>query len=153
MLNNNVKSIERLTGFEVKIIALVTMFISHIYEFFNFTNHIPGFVDHIGTIAYPLFLFMVVEGFIHTSNRKKYILRMYLLGSFMSIFNLVTMYLFQRGDGMFVSNNIIFPYVMVLVFLSGVSEFRQNKGIGILLMLTPLIGEAFIWFLYFAMGL
>lgn len=151
MLNNNVKSIERLTGFEVKIIALVTMFISHIYEFFNFTNHIPGFVDHIGTIAYPLFLFMVVEGFIHTSNRKKYILRMYLLGSFMSIFNLVTMYLFQRGDGMFVSNNIIFPYVMVLVFLSGVSKFRQNKGIGILLMLTPLIGEAFIWFLYFAM--
>lgn len=143
MLENLSK--KELTGFELKIIALVTMFMAHIYEFFNFkfTSPILYVFDYVGAIAYPLFLFMVVEGFIHTSNRKNYIFRMYLLGSFMVIFSVVTVEVLKRGDGMSVLNNIIFPYVMVLVFLSGLEKFKENKGIGTLIMMLPFIGEAF----------
>ncbi len=142
-----------LTGFDLKIIALITMAISHIYEFFSFTDRVPTILDYIGTIAEPLFLFMIVEGFIHTSNRAKYILRMYLLGSFMAMMNIVTLYLFPRVDGMSVSNNIIYPYVMILIFLSGVSIVKEKKLKGISLMLLPFLGDIFIYFLYYVIVL
>ena len=134
-----------LYGFDLKIIALVVMIFSHIHEFFKFTGYIPEWFQYIGNIAEPLFLFMVVEGFIHTSNRKRYIKRMYILGLGMSIANLIINRYIIRGDGLGVRNNIIFPYTMVLIFLLGINYIKEKKfGRGIFLVCLPVIGELFI---------
>ena len=76
-----------LSGSTLKMIALVTMFIDHFGAVVvSRAMHTPG-LDHdfwnslywpmrnIGRLAFPIFCFLLVEGFIHTSNVKKYLIR------------------------------------------------------------------------------
>lgn len=73
-----------LSGSTLKIIALIIMLIDHIGAVIVVrTMSTPGF-DHdfwnslywplryIGRLAFPIFCFLLVEGFCHTSNVKKY---------------------------------------------------------------------------------
>ena len=90
-----------LSGSTLKMIALVTMFIDHVGAVIvQRTMSMPGF-DHdfwsslywplryVGRLAFPVFCFLLVEGFIHTSNRKKYLSRMLLFALISEIpFNL-----------------------------------------------------------------
>jgi len=76
-----------LSGSMLKLIALITMIIDHIG--FVLLRHIPSATaalftirSHefsmytisrlIGRMAFPLYCFLIVEGFIHTHDRKKY---------------------------------------------------------------------------------
>ncbi|MFR2158013.1 MAG: TraX family protein [Evtepia gabavorous] len=61
-----------LTDTALKGIAVVSMVLDHIYYFFGYTGCIPTWCSMVGRLAAPLFLFCLVEGFVHTSNRKKY---------------------------------------------------------------------------------
>ncbi|MBD5452971.1 MAG: hypothetical protein HDR30_01415, partial [Lachnospiraceae bacterium] len=74
-----------LSDFALKYIALICMVIDHIHYFFSFTGKIPLFFSQAGRLAAPLFLFCIIEGFIHTQNRKKYFLRIYLLSVLMGL--------------------------------------------------------------------
>lgn len=82
-----------ITGFGLKIIALVTMLIDHIgivvlqpylnakidsmgYDLSQLLNKVYAICRSVGRIAFPLFAFMLVEGFFHTRNRWKYLLRL-----------------------------------------------------------------------------
>lgn len=71
-MNSNFKCI---SGNSIKWIAIITMAVDHVgallfpqYQIFRW----------IGRIAFPLFCFLLVEGFLHTSNTKKYIGRLFL---------------------------------------------------------------------------
>lgn len=79
-----------ISGSTLKLLAIVTMLIDHFGAVVVArAAHEPGF-DHafwsslywpmrsIGRIAFPIFCFLLVEGFIHTSNVKKYLGRMIL---------------------------------------------------------------------------
>ena len=74
-----------LSGFQLKYIALITMVFDHIQYFFEYTGKIPIWFTMIGRLAAPLFLFAVIEGFVHTHNRKKYFLRIYALAILMGL--------------------------------------------------------------------
>ncbi|MDO5520298.1 MAG: TraX family protein [bacterium] len=65
----------RLNGFSLKIIAMITMLIDHIGLVF-FPE--VGTFRLIGRLAFPIFCFLLVEGFYHTSNVKKYMGRLLL---------------------------------------------------------------------------
>ena len=85
-----------LSGSSLKIIAIVTMLIDHIgavvlYHAYLLPNAPipPGVAMYniysiykvlriIGRIAFPIFCFLLVQGFIHTSNKPKYALRLLL---------------------------------------------------------------------------
>ena len=61
-----------MTSFVLKIIAMVTMIIDHSGDAFNPVLHDKSLIfNAIGRIAFPLFAFMIVEGYNHTSNVKK----------------------------------------------------------------------------------
>ena len=62
-----------MTGFTLKIIALISMFCDHFGD--AFIKHFT-FLNLIGRIAFPIFAFQISEGFIHTKNIKKYFFRM-----------------------------------------------------------------------------
>ena len=59
--------------FIIKIIAITTMLIDHI-GFILLDNNI--YCRLIGRIAFPLFCFLLVNGFHHTSNKTQYLIRM-----------------------------------------------------------------------------
>ena len=88
-----------LSGSALKWIALFTMLIDHIgavllecgvlqaysqnlptslsYETSYFIFQADLIIRQIGRISFPIFCFLLVEGFHHTSNRKKYALRLF----------------------------------------------------------------------------
>lgn len=89
-----------LTGSTLKWIAIITMFIDHIgavilergaiivynqqlptalsYETTLWLFHVDKMLRRIGRISFPIFCFLLVEGFFHTSSRYKYVLRLFL---------------------------------------------------------------------------
>jgi len=89
-----------LNSFQLKCIAIITMLIDHIGTVILALVYIPFVVDNvidltglesnvilafylrkpcwiIGRIAFPIFCFLLVEGFIHTKNINKYITRLF----------------------------------------------------------------------------
>ena len=68
-----------MTSFVLKIIAMVTMIIDHSGDIFNpILGNNTLYFNAIGRIAFPLFCFLLVEGYRHTSNLKKYMLRLFI---------------------------------------------------------------------------
>jgi len=149
------KKYQILSGSTLKIIALITMFIDHfaltvlywgilepnapiytdtpyyrIYQIYNICRK-------IGRVAFPLFCFLLVEGFIHTSNRKKYILRL-------AIFAIISEIPFNLA----VNNQLIDPstfnvfFTLLLGFLAiwGMEVLRDKP----MFMLLPPIAAGFI---------
>ena len=62
-----------LSGTALKLIAMLSMVFDHVGD-----NFFPEqtWMRIIGRIAMPIFAFFVAEGFLHTHDRKKYLLRM-----------------------------------------------------------------------------
>lgn len=91
------KSLEKfgLSGSSLKIIAMLCMLCDHIaavvlyrmiavYSFSSiYSSYIPSLTTFayilrgIGRIAFPIFIFLLVEGMLHTHNRWNYLLRMF----------------------------------------------------------------------------
>lgn len=93
-----------LTNFDLKLIAIITMTIDHIGAIIY--NDIDIF-RIIGRISFPIFAFLLVEGFKNSSNRLKYFLRLI-------IFAFITQ---QIYDYAFKSNTLNILFTFSLGFL------------------------------------
>ncbi|MEG2310929.1 MAG: TraX family protein [Clostridia bacterium] len=67
-----------LTSNTLKIIAICTMILDHIALYFHFLMpaNIYLICRAIGRISMPIFVFLLIEGFFHTKDIKKYIIRL-----------------------------------------------------------------------------
>ena len=109
-----------LSSNKLKIIAIFSMLIDHIgYFFFSNGNQIIYLTFRsIGRIAMPIFVFMIVEGYIHTKNLKKYIARLLIIA-------IVT-----QGIIIYGHINIVFSFVLILILLRIMEkELFKNKYI------------------------
>ncbi|OQO72449.1 hypothetical protein BH746_12175 [Enterococcus faecalis] len=123
-----------LTGFQLKIIGLITMVIDHLAEFFNFLG-VPVWFHWIGRITAPIFLFESSEGFVHTSNRKKYMLRL-LIGFWgMNFINLIlNEYFLVNGD--IIANNIFSTLFLGTIYMQSIAYLKERKFVA-----------SFFWFI------
>ena len=75
--------------FQLKIIAMIAMFLDHIAYFFpDLPMSLP--LHWIGRIAAPIFIFGVVNGVKYTSSKRMYILRLYLASIVMAVIQMST---------------------------------------------------------------
>lgn len=69
-----------ITGFTLKVLAIVGMTCNHIaHAFMPYMPHWLTFVLYsLGGMTYPIMAFILVEGYVHTSNLKKYAFRLFI---------------------------------------------------------------------------
>ncbi len=132
-----------LSSSDLKLIALFLMVLDHIHQFFAFTGVIPLWFTQLGRLSAPLFLFCVVEGFCHTSNKKRYFLRIYAIGAGMGFvqYLMARFGLFVRADGLYPLNAIFQTFVVLLVLLQGVQWLQARKWLrgGVTLACTAVL--------------
>ena len=63
-----------MTSFVLKIIAIISMLCDHVS--LSLQGHF-SFYNYIGRFAFPIFAFQISQGYIHTKNIKKYIIRLF----------------------------------------------------------------------------
>ena len=133
----------------LKIIALITMTIDHIGLYLvESDTFIYTLLRVIGRIAFPLFAFLVAEGFHHSRDRNKYFIR--LLGYCLIIeIGVVGIYL-VTGENYVFKFNVIWP--LVLGLLSLILLYR-NEWYFQILVIGLLIGSELLKMPYGAYGI
>ena len=127
-----------LSGSWLKVIAMVSMTIDHCAIFLlrhdpDFTialftvgsKHISWYflMRCIGRLAFPLFAFLLVEGFLHTSNRMKYGRNLLLFALLSEIpFDLV-----RRGSLFAAGQNVFFTLFLGFLALYAVDRWESGK--------------------------
>ena len=91
---------------------------------------------YIGRIAFPLFAFLAVEGYLHTSNLKKYIKRLIIFG----LISEVPYILFKSiiTGKIILETNVIFTLFLGIISIY-IFDKSKNKYLGFILALIPVI--------------
>ena len=107
----------------LKIIAVVLMMLDHLWA-----SVIPGnrWMTMLGRSAFPIFAFMVAEGYMHTSDVKKYMKRLFVFALISEIpFNL-----FYIGAPIFpFHQNVMFTLLYGLLILYQLGKLKESNDI------------------------
>lgn len=120
------------SGFGLKYLAAFLMLLDHIHYMFSYTGRIPLVFSWAGRLAAPLFLFCIVEGFVHTHDRKRYFLRIYLLSVFMGLIHFSFYNVgsgLVRADGFFPQNQMLSSFALLLVVLQGICFCEKRQWV------------------------
>ncbi len=109
-----------LTANMLRTVAVVLMFSDHIWATaMSFGN----WMTYIGRIAFPIFAFQIAQGFIHTSNFKKYALR--LLG--FAVITEIPFNLFYSSRWFNpYHQNVLFTLLLGLLAISVIDKVKKN---------------------------
>lgn len=101
--------------FHIKLIACLTMLVDHICMVF-FPHHLSAGIlrQTVGRIAFPLFAFLLCQGFIYTKNRKKYCLNLLISALISEVFFDL---LFYNKLFYWRYQNVIFTLLIALILL------------------------------------
>jgi len=119
------------------VIAMVLMLMDHMWATV-FTN--AGWLTAVGRLAFPIFAFMIVEGYTHTRNLKKYVLRLFGFALIAEIpFNLMV------GNSViyYVHQNVLWTFLIGigLIHINELARKKEKLWLTVLTMvLTTLLG-------------
>lgn len=129
-----------MSTFVLKIIAIVAMLFDHIsYIIFGEFS----IMNYIGRLAFPIFAFLIAEGYSHTSNLKKYFYRLFI---FAIISQIPYMLFVSTFGGSFVLN-ILFTLTLGLLTIT-VYEKANNKILGFIFVILSAIAAQLLHFDY-----
>lgn len=111
-----------MTVFVLKIIAVISMLIDHMRYGIPATN--CALTEYLGRIAFPIFAFLISEGFVHTRSKPKYMLRMLIF----AIISQVPFHLLAHNiAGSRATLNVMFTFGYALIGLYIVDLFKDSK--------------------------
>ncbi len=100
-----------LNGTQLKALAMLLMLLDHAYWTIAFEHE---WMTCLGRLAFPLFAFLVAEGYRHTGNFKRYFGRMFLFALITEIpFNLMTSVWYLNPF----HQNVMFTFCIALLLL------------------------------------
>lgn len=116
-----------ISGCCLKIIAMISMLIDHTAAVLiaPFQNLTPLYIAMrvIGRLAFPIYCFLLVEGFFHTRSKAKYAGRLFLFALISEIpFDLA----FSQKLWDFSYNNVFFTLLIGLLVIWGMDALRQH---------------------------
>ncbi|MGT2749465.1 TraX family protein [Streptococcus orisasini] len=88
-----------LNAFHLKIIALIFMVLDHLYSHL-FYQIWPEWVGLLTRFVAPLFLYLMVEGYYHTRNKKKYAQRLFIAAAVMMAGNVAINLFFHNTEAL-----------------------------------------------------
>ena len=117
---------KRINSFTLHILAMIFMLSDHLWSIF-FPNQVWLYV--IGRLAFPIFAFMIVEGFFRTKNRKKYLIRIFIFAIISEIpFNLFSSLAIREVIILFYPyNNVLWTFLIALCGLSLLEKIEKSK--------------------------
>ena len=132
-----------LTDTALKGIAAAAMVLDHIHYLFGSTGHIPVWFSMVGRLAAPIFLFCLVEGFVHTRNRPAYLFRVWIVAAPMGLLLFFMRYagVLVRPDGFYPENSMMSTFVLLLLFFQGFTWLASRR------VKTVLLGLGLVVFL------
>ncbi len=101
-----------LSNFDLKLIAIITMTIDHIGIVFGTPFY--NFLRAVGRLSFPIFAFLLTEGYVHTKSFGKYFLRLLILAV---ISEVIYDYVFYGSFVYLGANNIFFTLALGLFTL------------------------------------
>lgn len=110
-----------MNGFYLKMLAVVTMLIDHIGAVL-FPDYL--IFRMIGRLAFPIYCFLIVEGYTYTHNLKKYMSRLLIFAFISEIpfdlaFNNTLLYMKHQ--------NVFFTLFLGLTSIYSIDYFKHNK--------------------------
>jgi len=138
-----------MTVFHLKIIAVVAMLIDHIEVVFPGTFGIWGRV--VGRLAFPIFVYLIAEGFRHTKSPWKFVFRLLLFAIISEPFFDVAIWgaEFPGGIDFFNATNIFYTLffggltICIYNYMKGTFESVLGKWLDRIFAATPIVG--FMW--------
>ena len=109
-----------LSGFDLKCIAVFSMLVDHIGAFLY-----PGelWMRYVGRLAFPIFGFLIAEGFVHTSNVRKYMGRLLIF----ALISEIPYDLARYNTPVYKDHqNIFFTLLLALVCIYALQTLQEN---------------------------
>ena len=110
-----------MSSFVLKIIACISMFCDHVGD--AFIGKLT-FLNYIGRLAFPIFCFQIVQGYIHTHDIKKYILRLSLFALISQIPFMLFYHIVFDSFAINVIFTLLFGLFTILIY------DKYNKSVG-----------------------
>ena len=136
-----------LSGSALKLIAIITMLIDHTGAIL-LMNYPPalqplffigdkGFSLYrifrdVGRVAFPIFCFLLVEGFLHTRNRKKYGLNLLIF----ALISEIPWNFMGAGTWHYEKQNVFFTLFLGYVAFCAIEYFREKQNMQFLCLLA-----------------
>ena len=114
-----------LSGSALKIIAVLSMVTDHCaYYLLDESSVTYEVMRCFGRIAFPVFAFLVAEGFAHTRNRMRYFLSLLLF----AVISEVPWYLLNGADD---THNVMFTLALGVAVLAAFERFQEHGALAI----------------------
>ena len=131
-----------LSNFDLKLIAIITMTIDHIGVVFGTPFY--NFLRAVGRLSFPIFAFLLTEGYVHTKSFGKYFFRLLVLAL---ISEVIYDYVFYGSFIYLEANNIFFTLALGLLTLWLLDKsrtlvkkyFKEKIDLTIILPITYLL--------------
>lgn len=147
MSNNSPEKFHILSGSALKLIACISMLSDHLAKFYLYRFpwvkvvwfSVAGreislcqLMTMFGRFAFPIFAFLLIEGFIHTQNRKRYGINLLILALLSEIpFNLM-----NGNTIMFPKQNVMFTLLLGYLAMCSLEFFKDKPVISMILLLV-----------------
>lgn len=107
----------------LKLLAIIFMLLDHLWA-----TIIPGnkWMNYVGRMAFPIFAFQIAEGYVHTSNYKKYAKRLLIF----ALISEIPFDLFYGGNWIYpFHQNVLFTLLLGLMAIHQVDGIKDFKSI------------------------